>query len=101
MVLTGKERPSNDVVKRPSKDGKMPSKDGKRPSKDGKRPSKDGKRPSKDGIRPSEVVVVGIMSYGTLPCGEFPSGFTRVSQFASWVTEHVCEKSVDPAPFKC
>ena len=86
LLLTGKERPSNDV---------------KGPSNDVKRPGKDVKRPSKDDRRPSNDVVVGIMSYGAVPCGEFPSGFTRVSQFASWVTEHVCEKSVDPAPFKC
>ena len=52
--------------------------------------------------RPSKDVVVGISSYtGGVSCGEYPSGFTRVSKFASWITEHVCEKSVDPAPFKC
>ena len=38
-------------------------------------------------------VQYGISSLGSRPCGERPSGFTRVSYFAKWIDANVCRFS--------
>lgn len=53
---------------------------------------------SEDGIETQ----VGIVSFGSKKCGEFPGIYTRTSSTYSWIREKVCEVSIDPpSHFEC
>ena len=52
------------------------------------------------GATSSNDIVVGIMSYGGRPCGVDPNVCTRVSKYATWITDNICFCSAY-SPFTC
>ena len=52
------------------------------------------------GATSSNDIVVGITSYGGKPCGVKPNAYTRVSKYATWITDNICFYSAY-SPFTC
>ena len=44
-------------------------------------------------------VQVGIVSFGSKKCGEYPGVYTRISSFYEWLRGHVCDLSIEPPEY--
>lgn len=50
---------------------------------------------------PNENKLVGVVSWGTAPCGVYPTVFARIADEIDWIRETICAYHSEPLPLLC